>query len=200
VISVDWKLALVKNYKKMDLNENELSMIFVVDSLLQDGETFITPDMLSLQMTLPFEQIDSCFTALIKRCYLSYDKSLKLSLDNLISILNTKYPTEISIETEVDENEEVIHLFENEFARALSETEVSKINEWIKNGNTIAKIKEALNLATMAKAKSIRYIDKILLEWQRKEEFRTHGKTISDKWGKNLEETLEIAKINWIED
>lgn len=197
---MDWKLALVKNYKKMDLNENELSMIFVVDSLLQDGETFITPDMLSLQMTLPFEQIDSCFTALIKRCYLSYDKSLKLSLDNLISILNTKYPTEISIETEVDENEEVIHLFENEFARALSETEVSKINEWIKNGNTIAKIKEALNLATMAKAKSIRYIDKILLEWQRKEEFRTHGKTISDKWGKNLEETLEIAKINWIED
>ena len=98
MISVDWKLALVKNYKKMDLNENELSMIFVVDSLLQDGETFITPDMLSLQMTLPFEQIDSCFTALIKRCYLSYDKSLKLSLDNLISILNTKYPTEISIE------------------------------------------------------------------------------------------------------
>ena len=62
------------------------------------------------------------------------------------------------------------------------------------------KIKEALNLATMAKAKSIRYIDKILLEWQRKEEYRTHGKTISDKWGKNLEETLEIAKINWIED
>ena len=36
---MDWKLALVKNYKKMDLNENELSMIFVVDSLLQDGET-----------------------------------------------------------------------------------------------------------------------------------------------------------------
>ena len=35
---------------------------------------------------------------------------------------------------------------------------------------------------------------------ERKEEYRTHGKTISDKWGKNLEETLEIAKINWIED
>ena len=81
---MDWKLALVKNYKKMDLNENELAMIFVVDSLLQDGETFITPDMLSLQMTLPFEEIDNCFTGLIKRCYFSYDKSLKLSLDNLV--------------------------------------------------------------------------------------------------------------------
>lgn len=197
---MDWKLALVKNYKKMDLTENELAMIFVVDSLLQDGQTFITPDMLSLQMTLPFEQIDSCFTTLLKRCYLSYDKNMKLSLDNLISLISAKYPAEISIEEEKDENDEVIHLFENEFARALSETEVTTINEWIKNGNTIEKIKEALNLATMAKLKSIRYIDSILLEWQRKEEYRTHGKTISDKWGKNLEETLEIAKINWIED
>lgn len=151
-------------------------------------------------MTLPFEQIDSCFTTLLKRCYLSYDKNMKLSLDNLISLISAKYPAEISIEEEKDENDEVIHLFENEFARALSETEVTTINEWIKNGNTIEKIKEALNLATMAKVKSIRYIDSILLEWQRKEEYRTHGKTISDKWGKNLEETLEIAKINWIED
>ena len=140
----------------MDLNENELAMIFVVDSLIQDGETFISPDMLSLQMTLPFEQIDSCFTSLIKRCYFSYDKNLKLSLDNLVSLIASKFPSEISIETENDENEEVIHLFENEFARALSENEVNTINDWIKNGNTIDKIKEALNLATMAKAKSIR--------------------------------------------
>ena len=144
---MDWKLALVKNYKKMDLTENELAMIFVVDSLLQDGQTFITPDMLSLQMTLPFEQIDSCFTTLLKRCYLSYDKNMKLSLDNLISLISAKYPAEISIEEEKDENDEVIHLFENEFARALSETEVTTINEWIKNGNTIEKIKEALNNA-----------------------------------------------------
>lgn len=197
---MDWKLTLVKNYKKMDLTENELAMIFVVDSLLQDGETFITPDMLSLQMTMSFEDIDNCFTNLIKRCYFSYDKSMKLSLDNLMSLINSKFPQEISISEEKDENEEVIHLFENAFARALSESEVNTINDWVRNGNTIEKIKEALNLATMAKAKSIRYIDKILLEWQRKEEYRTHGKTISDKWGKNLEETLEIAQINWIED
>ena len=197
----DWKTNLINNYKKMDLNENELAMIFVVDSLLNQGETFITPDMLSLKMTLPFEDIDNYLTGLIKRCYFSIDKNFKLSIDNLINLINTKYQDEIVIEEEKEENPELVHLFENEFARALSEAEVNTLNDWVKNGNTMEKIKEALNIATIAKAKSIRYIDKILLEWQRKEEYHKHGKsTMSDKWGRNLEETLEIAKINWIED
>lgn len=197
----DWEVILVNNYKKMNLNENELSMIFVVNTLLNSGETFITPDMLSLKMTLSFEEIDTLFTGLIKRCYFSYDKNFKLSLDNLIKILKTQYQEDIFIEEDKEENPEIIHLFENEFARALSEAEVNTINEWVRNGNTMEKIKEALNIATIAKAKSIRYVDKILLEWQRKEEYHKHGKSaINDKWGKNLEETLEIAKINWIED
>lgn len=197
----DWKITLVNNYKKMDLNENELAVIFVVDSLLNQGETFITPDMLSLKMTLPFEEIDNCFTGLIKRCYLSIDKDFKLSIDNLINLLKTKYQDDIVIEEQKEENPELIYLFENEFARALSEAEVNTINDWVKNGNTMEKIKEALNIATIAKAKSIRYIDKILIDWQRKEEYHKHGKSaMSDKWGRNLEETLEIANINWIED
>lgn len=197
----DWKLTLVNNYKNMDLDENELSMIFVVDALLEQGETFITPDMLSLKMTLSFEEIDNYFTGLLKRCYFSMDKDLKLSIENVKKILKTKYQEEIVIEEKKEENPELIHFFENEFARALSEAEVNTINDWVKNGNTMEKIKEALNIATIAKAKSIRYIDKILLEWQRKEEYHKHGKsTIADKWGRNLEEALEIAKINWIED
>ena len=197
----DWKVSLVNNYKKMDLNEHELAMIFVVDSFLQQGETFTTPDMLSLKMTLPFEDIDNYLTGLIKRCYFSMDKNFNLSIDNLKNLLNTKYQQAIVIEEKKEENPEIIHLFENEFARALSEAEANTIHEWVKNGNTMEKIKEALNIATIAKAKSIRYVDKILLEWQRKEEYHKHGKSaISDKWGRNLEETLEIAKINWIED
>lgn len=197
----DWKVSLVDNYKKMDLNEHELAMIFVVDTLLDQGETFITPDMLSLKMTLPFEDIDNYLTGLIKRCYFSVDKNFRLSMDNLKNLISTKYRQDIVIEEKKEENPEAIHLFENAFARALSEAEINTINEWVKNGNTLEKIKEALNIATIAKAKSIRYVDKILLEWQRKEEYHKHGKsTMSDKWGRNLEETLEIAKINWIED
>ena len=168
---------------------------------VEEGETFITPDTLSLKMTLTFEQIDTYFTGLMKRCYFSYDKNFKLSLDNLKQVLNNQYKEAIVIEEKKEENPEVIHLFENEFARALSESEINTINEWIKKGNTIEKIKEALNIATIAKAKTIRYIDRILLEWQRKEEYHKHGRsTLNDKWGRNLDEALEIANMNWLED
>ena len=62
-------------------------------------------------------------------------------------------------------------------------------------------LKEALNVATLAKVKTIRYIDKILLEWKRREEFSKNGVSpLSEKWRKNLEETMEIAKINWMEE
>ena len=197
----DWKVTLINNYKKMDLNEAELAMIFVVDSLINSGETFITPDMLSLKMTLSFEDIDNYLTSLIKRCYFSYDKSFTLSIENLKTILKNKFPEEIVIKEKKEENPELIHFFENEFARALSEAEVNTLNDWVKNGNTMEKIKEALNLATMAKAKSIRYIDKILLDWKRKEEYHKHGRSsISNKWGNNIEEALEIANFNWYDD
>ena len=91
----DWKVSLINNYKKMDLNENELAMILVIDSLLNQGETFITPDMLSLKMTLPFEEIDNYLTGLIKRCYISMDKEFKFSIDNVKSLLQTKYQDDI---------------------------------------------------------------------------------------------------------
>ena len=184
----------------MELNEAELAMIFVVSSLLEKGETFITPDMIALKMSLSFEEVDNYFTELIKRCYFSIDKECKLSIDNLINILESSNKTEIIIEEKDDEKKEIFHYIENEFARALSEAEVNTINDWIKSGITLDKIKEAFNIATVAKAKSIRYIDKILLEWQRKEEYRKHGKSMSNKWDENIDEALEIAKINWIED
>ena len=92
-------------------------------------------------------------------------------------------------------------MFETEFGRALSQFEVNTINDWFEQGNSIATIKEALNVATLAKVKTIRYIDKVLLEWKRREEISKNGVSpLSEKWRKNLEETMEIAKINWMEE
>ena len=111
---------------------------------------------------------------------------------------------EIKKETDVpsskDQND-IFVLFETEFGRALSQFEVNTINDWFEQGNSIATIKEALNVATLAKVKTIRYIDKVLLEWKRREEISKNGVSpLSEKWRKNLEETMEIAKINWMEE
>ena len=204
--AIDWRMILVDNYKKLGLNENELSIILVTYSLLQKGVDFITPDLIALKMTLDFQEIDTCFTSLIKREILTLDgkDKIKISIEplkkKLIEIFYEEMKKE-NIEPSNKEQDDIYVLFETEFGRALSQFEVNTIKEWFEQGNNSSTIKEALNVAKLAKVKTIRYIDKILLEWKRREEFSKNGiSPLSEKWRKNLEETMEIAKINWMED
>ena len=204
--AIDWRMILVDNYKKLGLNENELSIILVTNSLIQKGVDFITPDIVALKMTLDFQEIDSCFTNLIKKDILTIDGTNKIQVSieplkkRLIEIFYEELKKETDVPSTKDQND-IFVLFETEFGRALSQFEVNTINDWFEQGNSIATIKEALNVATLAKVKTIRYIDKVLLEWKRREEISKNGVSpLSEKWRKNLEETMEIAKINWMEE
>ena len=204
--AIDWRMILVDNYKKLGLDENELSIVLVTNSLIQKGVDLITPDIIALKMTLDFQEIDSCFTNLIKKNIITLDGKEKIQISieplkkRLIEIFYEELKKETNEPSSKDQND-IFVLFENEFGRALSQFEVNTINDWFDQGNTTSTIKEALNVATLAKVKTIRYIDKILLEWKRREEFSKNGVSpLSEKWRKNLEETMEIAKINWMEE
>lgn len=204
--TIDWRTILVDNYKKLGLSENELSIILVTNSLIQKGVDFITPDIIALKMTLDFNEIDSCFTNLLKKDILTLEgkEKLKISIEPLKKKLIDIFYEELKSETNKVSNKEqsdIFVLFETEFGRALSQFEVNTIKDWFEQGNSAATIKEALNVATLAKVKTIRYIDKVLLEWKRREEIAKNGVSpLSEKWRKNLEETMEIAKINWMDD
>lgn len=204
--TIDWRTILVDNYKKLGLSENELSIILVTNSLIQKGVDFITPDIIALKMTLDFNEIDSCFTNLLKKDILTLEgkEKLKISIEPLKKKLIDIFYEELKSETNKVSNKEqndIFVLFETEFGRALSQFEVNTIKDWFEQGNSAATIKEALNVATLAKVKTIRYIDKVLLEWKRREELAKNGVSpLSEKWRKNLEETMEIAKINWMDD
>jgi len=76
--AIDWRMILVDNYKKLGLNENELSIILVTNSLIQKGVDFITPDLIALKMTLDFNEIDSCFTNLLKKDIITLEGKEKL--------------------------------------------------------------------------------------------------------------------------
>lgn len=202
----DWQMVLIDNYKKIGLNEVDLSIILVTNSLIKKGVKLITPDIISLKMTLDFKVIDNSFTNLIKKNFLLLEDKgeLQISLEPLKKKLIDIFYEELSkgeTETIYDKGKsDVFVLFENEFGRALSQFEVNTIKEWFEQGNDSTTIKEALNVAILAKVKTIRYIDKVLLEWRRRTEISKEGQSaLSDKWRKNLDETIEIAKINWME-
>ncbi len=203
----DWRMVLIDNYKKIGLDEKDVSIILVVFSLKQKGVKLITPDIISLKMTLEFSEVDSKFTNLIKRGYLLLEDENNFSISlqplnkKLMDVFYENLKREEMSESYNKDLNQILVIFENEFGRPLSQFEVNSIKEWFEQGNSISVIKEALNVATLAKVKTVRYIDKILLEWKRREEIAKNGHSaLSDKWRKNMDETIEIAKINWMEE
>ena len=56
--AIDYRYLLIEYYKKLRISENELSVILMIDHLLQQKNTLITPDLLSMRMNLDSKDID----------------------------------------------------------------------------------------------------------------------------------------------
>ena len=72
---------------------------------------------------------------------------------------------------EMDKNEEgeIFSLFEQEFGRFLSPMESESIGMWFDDdGHSVEIIRAALKEAVLAEKLSLRYIDRILFEWKKK--------------------------------
>ncbi len=114
---------------------------------------------------------------------------------------------------EMDKNEEgeIFSLFEQEFGRFLSPMESESIGMWLDDdGHSVEIIRAALKEAVLAEKLSLRYIDRILFEWKKKnvktikdvekqtKKFRTVGNrpTQTDK-------TVKVKRVpfyNWLEE
>ena len=72
--AIDIRYILLENYKKMGITENELAVIFMIQHLLDQGNSFITQELLALKMTLPIADIDRiirCINHLFHRPFYS---------------------------------------------------------------------------------------------------------------------------------
>ena len=62
-------------------------------------------------------------------------------------------------------------------------------------------VKSALGEAVRNKVRSIRYVDKVLLNYRQQAEIKKEGTTtISEKWRKDINETMNIAKTRGVKD
>ena len=208
--AIDYRYLLIEYYKKLRLSENELCVLLMIDQLLQQKNTLITPDLLSLKMNLDVREIDKIFVALIERGLLIFDngKKIKVSLKPLQKKLLETFQREMDMDSENNSNKEkaeaiesVKKAFEKEFKSNLSPLENSLIDDWISHGFTPEQIINAMKECLSKGKKTFRSIDKLLMQWQMRDDIEKTGATaVSDKWDKNIEETLKIAKANWIDD
>ena len=207
--ALDFRYLLIENYKKLKISEEELATIFVIDHLIGQGNPFVTSDLLSLKMTLDIKEIDKILATLITKGLFEYKtqgKKTVATLEPLKKKLYREFNISLANEEEernskriTEELENIYSNFEKLLGRSLSPVEIAKIHEWVTYGYTDEMIINALKEALSQNKKSLRSVDKILLNWSQKEELMSEGHTsLSEDWDKNLEETIRIIKTPWI--
>lgn len=208
--ALDFRYLLLEYYKKLRISENELSVILMIDHLLSQKNTLVTPDILCLRMNLSVKELDKIFVNLIEKGYLLFDtdKKIKISLKPLQKKLYSIFEKELAKENEINSSEEkssslkkIYTEYETLLKRSLSPLEVSIINDWAGRGYSSNQIVDALKECLSKGKKTFKSIDKVLLQWQARDDIEKAGITAtSDKWDKNIEKTMEIAKAKWIDD
>ena len=203
---IEWHILLLDNYKSLGLNEEETMVIFMCDYCLNRGETVVTPEIISLKMSMEFTKIDQILSTLMNRGYITLEEvngKLSTSLHGIQDLLIKTFLLGLrkqSNKPNKEASQNLFSLFENEFGRPLTYIEMETIRSWIMENYEEETIKSALHEASVARAKNIRYIDKVLMEWKQQQERKSEGySAISDKWRGNLDETIEIANLPWVD-
>ena len=204
-VALDFNYLLLENYKKLNLSENDVATLLMIDHLISDGNLFITADLLSLKMALPIEEIDKIFADLLTRGFIEYAVSNNSTITTL-KPLQDKLLKEFQLRLSAEQSESTYDFnplftaFEKTFGRPLSQVEISKIKEWVFLGYSEGKIKNALKEAITKEGKTLREVEKVLLQWTARDDIEKDGSSpITDNWQKNLEETIRIAKTPWLD-
>lgn len=163
------KNFLLKIIKDMDLSLNEAILIIyfmnqevpVLDIETIVEETYMTEEE-TMEAYTKLAAIGVIETKIVKN-----DQGIReevISLDNIIKSVSQDITKEGKAKLSVD----LFAKFEEEFGRPLSPMEYELINNWLDKGTDEELIIEALKEAIYNGVKSLRYIEKILLNWKDK--------------------------------
>lgn len=208
--ALDFRYLLLEYYHKLNISENELTVILMIDHLIDQKNTLVTPDLLSMKMSLSTKEIDKIYVNLVERGYLTFSsgKNMKVSLKPLYKKLYDVFQVSVAKEHENQSSQEksnylknLYSTFEKELGRTLSPLEISLITDWVEMDFSSEMIINALKESLSQGKKSLKNVHKILLQWQARDDIEKTGYTaISKDWNQDIEKTMKIAKAKWIDD
>ncbi|MBD5429374.1 DnaD domain protein [Lactobacillus sp.] len=177
---------LLKYYSQLQLTEAELVLILELEAWAQKNNTFPNNNDLAKNMTLSTIEISQLIQQLIDKEVLilqqGHDQEGRISnfydlsplykkIDKLIDAdqqANMNANTNIRKRVVRDPIQTLVRQFEIEFGRLLSPIERQEIAAWINIDHYQPEvIKIALREAILAQVYNFKYIDRILLNWQR---------------------------------
>lgn len=192
---------LLKTYKKLNISEKELIFLSYLitfnDKILFDINKFSIstalsiPEIMELIDSLTSKNIitmvtDKKETGMIRE-YLDisslYDKII-------VMILNES-------ETESKETSTIYDVIEKEFGRCLSPIEYETIKGWLDSNISEDLIKEALKEAILNGVNNLKYIDRILYEWNKKG-YKKPSDVVKKRQVK--EEKIDLFDYDWLDE
>ena len=194
----------MKQAIKLNLNLNEFLILIYFDNLV--NKEF---NINQLVEVLKIDESNAlmAFNKLIEKKLLSViaEKNNsgkiveKVSLDGFYSLIVDDY----KFESKEKKKEDIYSIFEKEFSRPISSMEYEIINAWLDKSYTEELILGALKEAIYNGVTNLRYIDKILYEWQRKG-FKTMNdveKHMTNRIkNKEAESSNDLFDYNWLDE
>ncbi|MGB3261495.1 DnaD domain-containing protein [Paenisporosarcina sp.] len=211
-----------QHYKKCDIQDDEALLILHMLAFIDKGNHFPTPDDLVKRSHFTSEQVSRHMQRLFQKGYLSIqqrydDKGVLIEAFSFHTLWNRLIDTvleETTSQKEMTQKEqegEIFRLFEQEFGRFLSPMESETIAMWMDQDQQSPElIRAALKEAVLAQKMSLRYIDRILFEWKKKnvktmkdvEKQASQFRTVPERTSTPTQpqKTNKVPFYNWLEE
>ncbi|WP_282919669.1 DnaD domain-containing protein [Ignavigranum ruoffiae] len=210
---------LFNHYADLNLNSDEFVLITYLLSRLTQGESVDELEFASSQLGWPRPKLMDVVNSLMTKKYLSLElkpnpdgkQTDHFSLRPLFETINERFfesTNSVKEDARYHESQNLVASFETEFGRPLSPIELEKLSNWInKDQFKVDLIKIALREAVIHQALSFNYIDRILLNWRKKniqtvmqaeKEIYQFQEKMQQKQQPNHEfPEINIPKIDW---
>lgn len=211
---------LFNYYKKIGMTDTELVFYLKLLQYQESGDYFPDMEIITKQMNMTIENGYHTIQQLVTKGILSIETNRnelgktedRYDLTHVYQKIELVLEQEMDIETEKIQEDKRVSLFskfEQEFGRSLSPIEFETVQQWLDVDKYSTDLIElALREAILNQAYSLKYMDRILLNWERKNlktkqaiqsDQKKRLKEIDEKNPKDIGDKLpEVPMYNWL--
>lgn len=191
---------IIKYYSKLNLEG--LSFILMIYFINQRENITFDINKISKDLNLEQSVVLGLINELNEKNYISIEMIKKNGIiEEFISVelFYNKICSLLIESKDENENNDIYSMFEQEFGRVLSPMEYQTINGWLENKIPVDLITAALKESVLSGVNNLRYIDKILFEWNKKG-YKKVEDIKQKKDNKDDDYIEEIFDYDWIND
>jgi DNA replication protein len=200
--NINIPIFLLNNYKKLNIS---LAGVIILSYII-DKEKLFDYKKISKVLNIEEKEVLQHINELQEKDVLTIfvEKNSQGKMEEYLSVEPLYNKLSLLMIGEDDNNTEennIYVMFEKEFGRTLSPMEYEIITSWLDAKYSDEIIIEALREAVYSGASNLRYIDKILFEWNKKGLKRVDDvRRDKEKFIKSKKDKIEIPDYNWLEE